>query len=272
MSVLDETLCFDPAVRLAAQPGRVTLVGAGPGDPDLLTVKAARALAACDLVLHDALVGEGVLALVPKTAHCIDVGKRSGCHKLSQDGIIELMVRLAKSGRNVLRLKGGDPFIFGRGGEEAEALAAAGIPFEVVPGISAAQGAAAATGLPLTHRDHARSLVFVTGHAQTAAGPAGGLELDWPQLARPHQTLVVYMGVETLPLLCAKLVAHGLAPNTPACTIENATRPEQRVVTGTVETLPLLARVHGVKPPALVVIGEVVALQPVLAAAMVAAA
>jgi len=272
VSVVDEPLRFGAVAWQLARPARVTLVGAGPGDPELLTVKATRALAAAELVLHDALVGDGVMALVPAAAHRIDVGKRSGCHRLSQEGIIELMIRLARSGRRVLRLKGGDPFIFGRGGEEAQALAAAGIPFDVVPGITAAQGAAAAIGLPLTHRDHARSVVYVTGHAQTGAGAAGGLALDWPQLARPMQTVVVYMGVETLPVVCEQLIAHGLAPSTPACTIERATRPDQRVVTATVETLPAMARVHGVKPPALVVIGGVVALQPALAAAMSLAA
>ena len=268
MSVLDEPLRFDLALREGACPAMVTLVGAGPGDPDLLTVRAARAIATAELVLFDALVGAGVIALLPKTAHLIDVGKRSGCHKLSQDGIIDLMIRLAKSGRRVLRLKGGDPFIFGRGGEEAQALAHAGVPFEVVPGISAAQGAAAAAGIPLTHRDHAASVTYVTGHGKARAGGPPSLDLDWPRLARPQQTLVVYMGVETLPVLCTQLVAHGLAATTPAATIERATCPDMRVTTGTVETLPHLARVHGVKAPALVIVGEVVSLQPQLARAM----
>jgi uroporphyrin-III C-methyltransferase len=272
LSVLDEPLRFDLALRSGHAPARVTLVGAGPGDPDLLTVKAARVIAAADLVLHDALVGAGVLALLPKAAHRIDVGKRSGCHKLSQDGIIELMIRLARSGRRVLRLKGGDPFIFGRGGEEAQALAAAGVPFDVVPGISAAQGAAASIGIPLTHRDHSAQVIYVTGHGRGRGDGTAQLDLDWAQLAKPHQTLVVYMGVETLPELCARLVEHGLAPSTPAATIERATCADARFVGGTVETLPHLVRVHGVKAPALVIVGEVVALQPQLAATMAGAA
>jgi uroporphyrin-III C-methyltransferase len=272
LSVLNEPLRFDFALRDGASPATVTLVGAGPGDPDLLTVRAARAIAAAELVLFDALVGDGVIALLPKAAHLIDVGKRSGCHKLSQDGIIELMIRLAKSGRRVLRLKGGDPFIFGRGGEEAQALAAAGVPFEVVPGISAAQGAAAFAGIPLTHRDHAASVTYVTGHGKARADGPPLLDLDWPRLARPRQTLVVYMGVETLPVLCAQLVAHGLAATTQAATVKRATCPDMRVVTGTVETLPHLARAHGVQAPALVIVGEVVSLQPQLARAMAAAA
>lgn len=272
MSFLEEPLQFDAAALQAARPAKVTLVGAGPGDPDLLTVKAARALAAARVVMHDALVGEGVLALIPRGAHRIDVGKRSGHHKLSQDGIIELMIRLARSGHAVLRLKGGDPFVFGRGGEEAQALAAAGVPFEVVPGISAAQGAAAAAGIPLTHRDHATSLVYVTGHLRDGPDGARGLELDWAQLARPNQTVVVYMGVAALARICMQLIAHGLPRDTPAALVERATLPAQRSVAGTLETLPPLAQVHGVKPPALLLIGGVVSLQPALVAAMEAQA
>ncbi|MBL0151855.1 MAG: uroporphyrinogen-III C-methyltransferase [Ideonella sp.] len=271
MSVLDEPLHFDPAALGAGvRPGKVTLVGAGPGDPDLLTVKAARALQCASLVLYDQLVDEAVLALLPHDAERIYVGKASGHHSMAQDAIIELMLGLALAGRPLLRLKGGDPYIFGRGGEEAQALAAAGVPFEVIPGISAAQGAAAMAGMPLTHRDHACSLVLTTGHLrQDAHGDAGDriVDLDWDLLARPRQTVVVYMGVGTLPIICGKLIEHGLPADTPAATIERATRPDQRTVVGTVATLPSLALLHRVKPPALIMIGGVVSLREQLAPA-----
>lgn len=239
----------------------MTLVGAGPGDPELLTVKAWRALREARVVLYDQLVGEEILALVPADADRIDVGKHAGRHTLPQPQIIELMVRLAQAGRPVLRLKGGDPYIFGRGGEEAEALAAAGIPFEVVPGISAAQGAGALAGIPLTHRDHAQTLVYATGHLR-ADGQAG--ELDWDLLARPHQTVVVYMGVGALTEICRQLLAHGRAAGTPAALVENVARSNMRTVTGTLATLPALATEHAVRPPALIIVGEVVALQSTL--------
>lgn len=265
MSVLDEPLRFDAATLQASQgAARVTLVGAGPGDPDLLTVKAARALRTASLVLYDHLVGKEVLELVPRTADLIYVGKESGHHTLSQDAIIDLMVRLARGGKSLVRLKGGDPYVFGRGGEEAQALAAAGVVFEVIPGISAAQGAAAMAGIPLTHRDHARALVLATGHLQ-GEGDDREPRLDWELLARPQQTVVIYMGVGTLPVICAQLVAHGLPPDTPAATVERATRPDQRTVVGTVASLPTLALVHQVRPPALIIIGGVVSLQKVLA-------
>ncbi|MCO5122261.1 MAG: uroporphyrinogen-III C-methyltransferase [Rhizobacter sp.] len=265
MSTLDETRFFSPLDPDARRlPAKVTLVGAGPGDPELLTLKAARVLAEARLVLYDKLVSKDVLKLVNPQADLIYVGKESGHHTLSQEGIIELLVRIAKTGRSVVRLKGGDPYIFGRGGEEAQALAAHGIAFEVVPGISAAQGMAAYAGIPLTHRDHATQVVFVTGHLRDEHGERG-LELDWPSLARPHQTLVIYMGVATLPIVCEQLVQHGLAADTPAAVIENVTLPTQRTVAGTLATLPTLARVHAVRAPALVVIGGVVALHAELA-------
>ena len=169
------------------------------------------------------------------------------------------MIRLARAGKPVLRLKGGDPFVFGRGGEEVQALAARGIPFEVIPGISAAQGAAACAGIPLTHRDHAATLVFATGHLR-GEGAARGVDLDWPMLARPHQTVVIYMGVGSLPVICAQLIAHGLNPDTPAAVIERATLPGQRTVAGSLQTLPTLALVHGIAAPALIMIGGVVGL------------
>ncbi|WP_374675679.1 uroporphyrinogen-III C-methyltransferase [Ideonella sp.] len=250
-----------PAHDEPASPARVTLVGAGPGDPELLTMKAWRALQSARLVLYDHLVDKAVLAHVPEGADLIYVGKESAHHTLSQEAIISLMVRLARSGRAVLRLKGGDGYIFGRGGEEAEALAAAGVPFEVIPGITAAQGIAASVGIPLTHRDHADTLVLVTGHRRND----GELDLDWPTLARPRQTVVVYMGVATLPLISARLIAHGMSPDTPAALIERGTLPGERCVTGTIATLPVLAQVERVKSPALLMIGPVVALHEVLA-------
>ncbi len=265
MSALDEPLRFDARSLLAAGvPAKVTLVGAGPGDPELLTIKAANALRAAQVVLHDSLVGDGVLDVVPPTAHRIYVGKRAGCHAMSQRAIIELMLQLARSGRPVLRLKGGDPYVFGRGGEEAQALAAAGVPFEVIPGISAAQGAAASAGMPLTHRDHARALVFATGHLQ-GVGDARTVDLDWPMLARPRQTVVIYMGLGALPVICAQLMQHGMPGDTPAATVERATCADERTIAGTLETLPALARVQGVRSPALIVIGEVVRLRDTLA-------
>lgn len=240
--------------------GRVTLVGAGPGDAELLTLKAARVLASTDLVLYDNLVSGDVLAHVAAGAERIYVGKQSRNHTLPQEGIIELMVRLAQSGRSLVRLKGGDPYIFGRGGEEAEALAAAGIACDTVPGISAAQGASATTGIPLTHRDHAAMLVFATGHLQGEEGERT-VALDWAALARPRQTVVIYMGVGTLPIICAQLIAHGLPASTPAAMVERATLPGQRSIVGTLQTLPQLSVAHGVNPPALIMIGETVALQ-----------
>jgi uroporphyrin-III C-methyltransferase len=268
MSVVSEPLRFDPHLLLAAdRPGKVTLVGAGPGDPELLTLKAARVLREAQVVLYDHLIGDEVLRLVPPQAHRISVGKRAGRHSYSQRAIIELMLSLAKSGRPVVRLKGGDPYIFGRGGEEALALAEAGVPFEVIPGISAAQGAAAAAGMPLTHRDHACSLVYATGHLRGEDDPHA-IDLDWELLARPRQTTVIYMGVSALPIICEQLIAHGLAPDTPAALVERATLPAQRTVVGTVETLPALAQVHEVCSPALIVIGAVAALHRTLRPAM----
>ncbi|HET7527859.1 MAG TPA: uroporphyrinogen-III C-methyltransferase, partial [Burkholderiaceae bacterium] len=265
MSALHEPLSFDAHTLLAgASPAKVTLVGAGPGDPELLTLKAARVLREARVVLYDHLVGRDVLDLVPKDAHTFYVGKQSGCHTLSQNAIIELMIRLARSGRPVVRLKGGDPFIFGRGGEEAQALARAGVPFEVIPGVSAAQGAAASVGIPLTHRDHACTLVFAAGHLR-GEGDARTLDLDWQALARPRQTTVIYMGVATLPIICEQLIRHGLPPSTPAAVVERATRPDERTVDGTLETLPALARVYEVKSPALIVIGGVAAVRSELA-------
>ena len=259
MTLLSEPLQFSSDDTASGGVGHVTLVGAGPGDPDLLTVKAANALRNATLVLYDNLVSKAVLELVPASADRVYVGKVSGHHSLSQTGIIELMVRLAKGGRRLLRLKGGDPYVFGRGGEEAQGLVAAGIPFDVIPGISAAQGAAAASGIPLTHRDHAEALVLATGHLRGEAD-ARTVDLDWAQLARPRQTVVIYMGVATLPVISTQLQAHGMSSDTPAAIIERATLPGQRTIVGTLATLPKIARTHDVRAPALIMIGTVVSL------------
>ncbi|QIL79833.1 uroporphyrinogen-III C-methyltransferase [Diaphorobacter sp. HDW4A] len=245
-------------------PGKVTLVGSGPGDPELLTLRAVKALRGARLVLYDQLVSKEVLRFAGDEADLIYVGKHAGHHTMPQEDIIDLMVRLALSGRNVVRLKGGDGFIFGRGGEEAQALALAGIPFEVIPGISAAQGAGAYAGIPLTHRDHAATLVYATGHLRGEHDA----ELDWEALARPRQTVVFYMGIANLPVICRELQNHGLPGSMPAALVEQASLPTQRCICGTLKTLTALAAEHQVKPPALIIVGEVVSLQPVLAGAM----
>jgi len=274
MSFMEDPRRLEPATPTPAAPngghglpGKVALVGAGPGPVDLLTVRAARVLSEAQAVLYDHLVSAEVLALVPSTAQRIYVGKESACHSMPQAGIIALMLRMAQAGTPLVRLKGGDSFIFGRGGEEAVALAQAGIPFEVVPGVSAAQGAGAGAGIPLTHRDHAGTLVLATGHLRGQHESA----LDWALLARPRQTVVFYMGVATLPTICAQLQAHGLPGSTPAAIVERATMPDQRCIVGTLLTLPELAVTQQVKAPALVIVGEVVALQPVLAQTLVRA-
>ena len=236
-------------------PGRVALVGAGPGDPELLTLRAARLIGEADVLVLDHLVGEGVLELARPGTERIYVGKESGHHTLPQEDINQLLVRLATAGRRVVRLKGGDPYIFGRGGEEVEELVAAGVAFEVVPGITAACGVAAYAGIPLTHRDYAQSVVFATGHRRD-----GESTLDWAALARPHQTAVIYMGVGQLAAHCAALVGHGRAAHTPAALVENGTTARQRVVTGTLESLPARALEAGIRPPALLIVGEVVSL------------
>jgi uroporphyrin-III C-methyltransferase/precorrin-2 dehydrogenase/sirohydrochlorin ferrochelatase len=245
---------------LPAAMGQVHLVGAGPGAADLLTVRALRVLQQADVVVHDRLVGAEILEMVPAQTEKIFVGKMRDRHVLPQAEINRLLIALARAGKRVVRLKGGDPFIFGRGGEEMEALAEAGVAFEVVPGVTAALGCAAQAGLPLTHRDHAQTLVFVTGHTRD-----GEVDLDWPALVRPHQTIVVYMGAKAVAGLCAKLVAHGLDAATPAALIENGTYRHQRTITATLATLPGLVPDRSLLGPALIVIGQVVGLRARLA-------
>ena len=234
--------------------GHVVLVGAGPGDPDLLTVRAVRELAAADVVFADRLVGKGVLDLIPATAEIVHVGKSKGEHSVPQDEIHRRMIAAAKAGKRVVRLKGGDPFIFGRGGEEVEALREAGVVVEVVPGISSALGAAASMQIPLTHRDAAQSVTFVTGHAALGKEP----DLDWAALARPNQTVVVFMGVGTAGMIAARLIAAGRAPSTPIAIVENATRANAMSVFGSLDRAAELIQTSGINGPALLIIGEVV--------------
>ncbi len=241
-------------------PGHVALVGAGPGDPDLLTLRAVRLLAKAEVVVYDQLVSHAVLDFVPAHAERINAGKRRNNHTMRQEDINALLVRLGQMGKRVVRLKGGDPFIFGRGGEELQALAASGVPFEVVPGITAASGVSCYAGIPLTHRNHAQKCVFVTGHLKAGAG-----ELDWTDLVKPHQTVVIFMGLNELPGICDKLMQHGAPTDKPVAVIQKGTTPDQVVVTGTLASITEQVAEAELVSPSLIIVGEVVTLQRELA-------
>ncbi len=240
--------------------GEVYLVGAGPGDPDLLTFRALRLMQKADVVVYDNLVAKPIVEMTRRDAQRIYVGKKRADHTMAQEEINELLVRLAQEGKRVLRLKGGDPFIFGRGGEEIEKLAEHGIPFQVVPGITAACGVSSYAGIPLTHRDHAQSVLFTTGHLRD-----GSIDLDWPALVRPNQTVVIYMGLSGLAEICRQLVMHGLPATTPAAVVQQGTTLQQRVVVGDLSTLAEQVAAAELKPPSLTIVGEVVKLREKLA-------
>ncbi len=239
--------------------GRVYLVGAGPGDPELLTLRAVRLLQQTDVIVYDHLVSSAVLDFASPTAERIYAGKRRNEHTMRQEQINALLVKLAREGKQVVRLKGGDPFMFGRGGEELQALAAHGIAFEVIPGVTAAAGVSSYAGIPLTHRDYAQSCLFVTGHLKD-----GTADLDWPSLVRTNQTVVIYMGLGGLPEICRQMMAHGAAPHLPIAVVQDGTIATQKVVTGTLADMPERVAQAKLKSPCLTIIGEVVQLHDAL--------
>ncbi len=259
-ALMERELALAEAEEKSGVRGEVYLVGAGPGDPDLLTFKALRLMQKADVVLYDRLIGDGILNLVRREAERIYVGKRPSDHALPQEEISDLLVRLAREGKRVLRLKGGDPFVFGRGGEEIEKLAENHIPFQVVPGITAASGCAAYAGIPLTHRDHAQSCLFVTAH-----GRDGIVDLDWEHVIRPNQTVAVYMGLRLLPELTAAFIAHGADSGLPCAVVEKGTRPGQRVITGTLADIAEKVKAAKFTGPAMIIVGTVVTLREKLA-------
>jgi uroporphyrin-III C-methyltransferase / precorrin-2 dehydrogenase / sirohydrochlorin ferrochelatase len=246
---------LDNAEAQIDREGEVYLVGGGPGDPDLLTFRALRLMQQAEVILYDRLVAPAIVELCRKDADRIYVGKEQDQHTVSQHEINKLLVKHAKAGKRVLRLKGGDPFIFGRGGEEIESLMEEGISFQIVPGITAASGCASYAGIPLTHRDYAQSCIFITGHMQE-----GKLDLNWQALVQPRQTLAVYMGVSGIETLCNELIQHGLPGETPAAVIQQGTRPGQRTHIGKVNTLAKLIAAEKITPPSMLIIGEVVQL------------
>lgn len=236
--------------------GEVFLVGAGPGDPDLLTVKALRLLGKADVVLHDRLVSEPIMNLINESAEVIHVGKARSNHSVPQERINEMLVEYARAGNCVVRLKGGDPFIFGRGGEEIETLAEQGVRFQVVPGITAASGCSSYAGIPLTHRDYAQSVRFITGHLQNNTA-----DLPWSDFVQNRQTLVFYMGLVGLPIIAEQLVAHGMSGDMPVALVSRGTTPEQAVVSGTLDTIAEKVRDSGVRAPTVIIVGEIVKLR-----------
>ncbi len=242
------------------QAGTVYLVGSGPGALDLMTVRATRLIGEADAVVHDHLIADGVLGLARSDAQIICVGKKASNHTVPQGELNLLLVRLAREGKKVVRLKGGDPFIFGRGGEEIETLSEFGIPFEVVPGVTAAAGCAAYAGIPLTHRNHAQTVTFATGHLKD-----GSVDLDWHALARPNQTAVFYMGIGGIREICRQMIAHGLPPTHPAAVVQNGSTERQRVLVADLATLPAKVAAARIISPALIIVGTVVSLHKKLA-------